>query len=177
MPNYCNFSMRVKGKKANVKEFYQILEADYDYQREPIMNIDGPQRHFSRIFNINFAGYKNEAIYDCSEDTDDVEIDLVGDCAWSVYSCMCKGNHTYYNSLKEEYKEKCLATNLEEETRLLYLKVEIYSEEPGVGFQEHMIYDNGKCLVNDCVDYYEDYDEESDEYTPVGGFEEWTFSI
>ena len=49
--------------------------------------------------------------------------------------------------------------------------VEAYSEEPGVGFEEHyVIAPSGEIVVSDCVDMHEDYDEANDEWSKVGGF-------
>jgi len=31
MPNYCDFSMKIKGKKENVKTFIEWLSAHYNY--------------------------------------------------------------------------------------------------------------------------------------------------
>lgn len=35
--------------------------------------------------------------------------------------------------------------------------MEAYSSEPGIGFQEHYIYEYGKCLASECVKYEELY--------------------
>ena len=49
--------------------------------------------------------------------------------------------------------------------------VEIYSEEPGVGFEEHyIIAPSGRIAESECVDMVERYVEEDDEWVKEGGF-------
>lgn len=49
--------------------------------------------------------------------------------------------------------------------------IEAYSEESGIGFEEHYIISpTGQIVEQECVDMHEDYDEERDEWTKVGGF-------
>ena len=57
-----------------------------------------------------------------------------GDCAWSISTAM---------------------PNLLEVSERLGLCIEVFSSEPGNGFQEHYIYDKGSLLVDECVDYCE----------------------
>lgn len=74
---------------------------------------------------------------------------VFGDCAWSVYCCMCEGSYTYYTDSHESDPK---LTCLREATEELQLEVEIKSEEPGMGFWEHFHYKNGECLCNDTGD-------------------------
>ena len=70
---------------------------------------------------------------------------ISGDCAWSVKSAMCQA----YNE-----------NNLEAISQRLNLTIEVFSEEPGIGFMEHFAVENGSIMVDDCFDYYEcDIDE------------------
>lgn len=57
-----------------------------------------------------------------------------GDCAWSISTAMPK---------------------LQEESARLGLCIEAFSSEPGIGFQEHYLYDKGILLEDECVDYCE----------------------
>ena len=59
----------------------------------------------------------------------------------------------------------------------LNLDMEVYSEEPGCGFQEHYVFADKVLVVNESVDYTEEYDEENDEWVSEGGFEDWSFEI
>ena len=173
MANECNFSMKVKGEKRNILTFINELTPSYDYESDPIIKEGGP-RHFTRIFNIEID---NESELENCKDDDITSVIIDGTCAWSVWSCMCKGPHTYYSSLKRDYGDKCVATNLEDETRLLNLEVEIFSDECGLCFQEHFLYNKGECIIEEERDYEEYYNEETDEYTCDGAFESWDFSI
>lgn len=140
MSNYCEYCMRVKGLSKNVDSFVKLMQADYD---------EVP-RHFWRIFSAD--------VYDESESDGTKTVDICGDCAWSVYACMCEGDHTYSKDNSEA------STSLREQSELLQLTIEVFSSEPGIGFQEHYLYKNGKELVKDCVDYSETYFENEDEF-------------
>ena len=67
------------------------------------------------------------------------------DVAWSVKSAMCNISNP---------------NNLEELSKRLNLTIEIFSKEPGIGFMEHFVVENGTVMCDDCFDYYEcDIDE------------------
>lgn len=128
MPNFCEYEMCVKGKHENILEFQQVM---VDYERE---------RHFWRVFEAEI------------EFSDDELAHIHGDCAWSVYSCMCDGDCTYAEDVEENRR-----TSLRQESERLQLEIEVYSSEPGMGFQEHFHYKNGEELCNECEDYLEFY--------------------
>lgn len=110
----------------------------------------------------------------CTETEYTLVID--GTCAWSLANCNAE---EIFSQLTEE----------------LQLKLEAFSNEYGVGIEEHYLYDNGECIYNECVSVktyywdrdayptYEHYlkavpdapDESCFEYTDevhVGGFDE-----
>lgn len=62
-------------------------------------------------------------------------LDVYGDCAWSVSSAMLTG--------------------LERETKNLQLIVEVFSEETGCQFQEHIVVQHGTTVKHEVVDYEE----------------------
>lgn len=146
MANNCGYNMKVVGdSEANVNEFCQILS----YQHPD-------DRYFSRIFEAYV--YRTEHI------NNQYIAYISGDCAWSVYSCMCAGPFTYYT---DRDIDNLSVTNLALETKRLHLVVEIYSEEPGVGFAEHIIYDNGEEIEmeeRDFSEYWLDDFESAEEF-------------
>lgn len=188
MPNYCNYSMCVKGTKENVEEFIKVIQADYNYGTMEFSY----DRHFFRVF---------EADYNEIEELDDniYQAIIDGYCAWSVSSCMFN-NHSssYYNALKERYPNAFRGTTLPIESKRLNLDIEVFSEEGGMCFQEHYIILKGDVVCDECVDWNEYYideyetkeeaeedleieitDEEwnsGDSYISRGGFE-WDFDI
>lgn len=140
MANNCMYTMKVIGnREEDIDEFVNMLNYEYEGRR------------FARIFSAD----SYEKNYE--EETHRWSVKIVGDCAWSVYSCMCSGIGTYYGDGTTSE-----LTNLEIETHRLGLTVEIYSQEPGIGFAEHYIYDNGTCLVSDEEDYQEYWNDEFD---------------
>ena len=161
MPNICCYEMKIIGKKENVNKLITYLQAFYDYNSSA--EVCKEDKHFFRVF---------DAYVD--EQTDQYAI-VSGSCAWSVTSCMLhQGNINYYTDFKKRYPKIFQGTCMEETTEELDLKVEIFSEEPGEGFMEHYLIDKGKILIDDCVDYYEEYDEETDEIHPIGGLK-WEY--
>lgn len=123
-------------------------------------------------------------IYEGSADEGAVE--LWGECAWSVATAMID-----YGTLD--------VITLPAATEKFGLTVEVYSEELGMGFQEHYLVENGKIIIEECVDCEEYYvqDMTADEkeefkrehrltegeiiermeegYVKIGGFERWDF--
>lgn len=131
--------------------------------------------HFWRIFESD--------VYDEEMCGDNTALYIAGYCAWSLESC-CRASG-YSNGIDL----------FEENTRDLGLKMEAYSREPGLCFEEHYIYDNGECIEDECLDIsvfwwdkdefptYEDFKKEYEDAPPerffddcdevyLGGFEE-----
>ena len=98
-----------------------------------LVSYDVPN-HFYRIFEAD--------VYDEREVEGTTSLYISGYCAWSLYTC-CKGSGYFDGDL------------FEINTRELNLKMEAYSHEPGVGFEEHYIYDHGKCVEDSCIDMTE----------------------
>lgn len=148
MANNCFYDMKIVGtSKENVDEFISMLT--YDNQ----------ERYFARIFSAD--------VYEETEIDGKYTAKVSGDCAWSVYSCMCDGVFTYYDKGRDEHLT-CLAV----ETERLDLSVEIFSEEPGVGFAEHYLYKNGDCIIEDEVElaeYWWDQGESLEEFLDANG--------
>lgn len=173
MANYCSYEMKIKGKKENVDKLIEYLQSDYYYENKELVKCDA-DRHFCRVFECHIADdYKEEGYQG-------YEI-VYGSCAWSVFSCMMSGDHTYYNDLIKYKNNK--VTCMTKATKELDLEVEIFSEEPGCCFMEHFLIDKGKILIEDCVDWEEQYDEDGDPiYDEYGnriqkGGLEWNYTI
>lgn len=145
MPNYCNYQMKVVGKKENVEELIKIMKANYDYGT---MKFDYERHMGGRVFEAEDNGI--EEIENGLHETY-----ISGYCAWSVYSCMFDGDHTYYHNLKKNYGDQCRSTTVPIESKKLNLDIEIYSEECGCCFQEHYLIRKGDIEVDDCVDWNE----------------------
>lgn len=154
MPNYCCYNMQVTGeKKENIEEFIQVLQADYNYRTKEFT----APRHMFRVFTADpsdIVPYHGK--YACN---------IVGDCAWSVYSCMMEGPFSYYSEVAEEHPDDFRGTTLIKESELLDLDIEVFSEEPGMGFAEHYLISKGDKIIDEeepLQTYY--FDEEEDSY-------------
>ena len=108
MPNYCYYSMCVKGKRENIEEFIKVIQSGYNYDT---MEFDY-DRHLFRVF---------EAYYEIIEDLGDglSQVIINGNCAWSVNSCMFEDG--YYGRWKSKYKDDFRGTTLPIESKRLNL--------------------------------------------------------
>lgn len=99
--------------------------------------------HLWRIFDAD--------IYDKYENEDGtITIDVCGSCAWSIESCCRASGYSEGVDL------------FEVNSRELNLEIECWSDECGMCFQEHYIYNNGECLIDECVEWTETYYDEDD---------------
>ena len=88
--------------------------------------------HFWRIFEAYVADeYNNDT---------ETSMYICGYCAWSLETCCRASGYSKGIDL------------FEINTRNLNLKMEAYSREPGVGFEEHYIYEYGECVEDECRD-------------------------
>ena len=139
------------------------------------LNVEDLREFLAVMENEKFMDFDYEEIDDWGEG-ERKTVRFYGDCKWSISSSI---NSSHYgNALDETTKG---------------LIVEMWSQEPGCAFEEHVVYANGTCLCDDCVDYEEynldDYDsleelnkecgtnfkEEDfiDRVASVGGFEDF----
>ena len=160
MPNICTAMMYVKGYKDNVDEFIKIMNADYSYTTGRFSH----DRHFFRVFSTY--------VYDYDVNGVEAMASINFECAWSVYTCLFNGPHTYYDDTCEPItifnrnihninwadiiEHRRHATHILAEADRLNLKIEIYATEPGMGFaEEYKII--GKYLIQDEELPYDEY--------------------
>lgn len=179
MANICCFVMRVKGKKENVLKFQRIITRDRT-------GMDVDDEIFAEEISKCFYKWIEECNVYNEKETKDGEyvIEMSGDCAWSVSTAMLSNGTGIYN--------------IEDLSQDLKLKIEVYSEEYGIGFQEHYFFDNGNQLIDEiCTDAFEFYIENEDDlkevnelygtsyimddvedgYIHIGGYGDWDFEI
>ena len=106
-----------------------------------MMTYNHPTYHFHRVFEAD--------VYDRGEGYALIS----GDVAWSIYSAML----CLLGGCESTGKEYTFISNV---SKLLHLEIEIFSSEPGEEFQEHYIFNNGKTVLSDRVDYIEYYFDE-----------------
>lgn len=169
MANDCIGFMNVRGRADCVDEFIAILQADYSYYKDS-KNGDytwcaNPNNfshipHFFRVFEaypMEGDGY-HTAVYKS------VSIQFV--VAWSVWSCMFPGPHTYYNDFQRDHPNQHFGSNILIESKRLQLEIEIWSYETGFVFQEHYKICSGVLVKNEeynfnilWLDNYSNYEE------------------
>ena len=89
-----------------------------------------------RVYNYNIydQGYhKEENVY---------YVYIDGDCAWSIQSAML-----------DKHK-------IQEIIYVYRLDAEAYSEEIGIGFMEHYLYEYGELIKDECRDFFSFYIED-----------------
>lgn len=125
MANNCCFDMKITGGEEGIKELVSMLRWEGKFKEAGLGRIYSFEA--DEIEKTNIPGvYQTRG---------------AGDCAWSVLTAMQNygGRHP----------------SLESETGRLGLVVEVYSSEPGIGFQEHILIAMGSVIISDCVDYSE----------------------
>ena len=162
MANICNFSMVVKGKKENIEQFTDMMQ-----QKGTVWMGRGAVIDFTDMEELENGKYR------CQID---------GDTKWSVQSSMID-NAISMRTEPEKWsfgntdKTKLTFVTMFEACNQLQLDMEVYSEECGVGFEEHFIFIDGELIIDECVDIVEKYNEETMEYERYGGFGDWDFEI
>jgi len=155
MPNYCDYEMKITGSKNAIKRVIDCLKADYNY------GTGKPEhKHFFRVFECEDGG---DFI---KEGENKYSKYVFGYCAWSVASCMLDGQYTYYNDIKKEYPKIFMGTTLKEQSKDCI--IEVFSEEGGMGFSEHYIFNKGVCELDDtCELESAGYDENGEPTTNI----------
>lgn len=148
MPNYCGFSMKVKGSKESILKMDKIMTADYSYG-----DTKANDPHFFRVWNE----YMGE-LEPLGDDT--YTRVYAGDCAWSLWTCM--GREGYYEMYqnKPNFNGKSLLCCSKD----LNLEIECLGEELAMEFEEYYYTNPEGKEVYEChnLDYI-DEDEECSE--------------
>ena len=163
MANICDFSMMVKGKKENIEKFIDMME-----QKGTVWMGRGADVDFTEIEEVENGKCR------CQID---------GTTKWSVESSMIL-NAVFMREHPDMWafgegvdKTKLSFITLYEACEQLELAMEVYSEELGCGFQEHYLFNEGQLMIDEVVEYTEEYNEETEEYESSGGFDSWNFEI
>lgn len=157
MANICSFRMRLKGEKENISKFFLAL---------------------TKNGNV-WMGRGAQADIDFLSDN---EAEIEGRCKWSIRSALIGDSFSMRRQKEtgvgiwwglDTSKEFITLFEACEEYRV---NMEVYSEESRRGFSEHYAYNDGKIL-DECVDFSEDFDEDTGERIFSGGFSEWAFDV
>lgn len=128
MANICEFYMKVKGQKESVETFYKIISRSSNIYKNRVLG---------RVYEV----YKEDEYFMGQNGAGDYAMILSGECAWSVCTSIL-------------YK-KGDKSGLDFESKALGLVIEVFSREPGMGFEEHYIIDNGDIILEECEDMIE----------------------
>ena len=189
MPNYCHYTMRVRGSYEAIDEMERRLT---DYDHTP---------HFWRVFEADRVDEPSRQ----GDGSADMVAEFDGTCAWSVNACMCDGPLTYAGDFSKNPETAPCCTSLAKTAEELGIDIEVFSEEPGMGFAEHYRYLRGEAPIEEETEYREIFwdryehatfaefdeacgvselglteedfhDEDGEEYAIIGGYERnWAF--
>lgn len=139
MPNWAMASMSVVLPTRNAKAFQSLFLGDDEKENE------GKKEYFARTFLNQVVEEKNDKGMSL--------LHIDAQCAWSVGSCLI--------DKRESEEGKPIAITLEEAIRKCEVKrLTLYSNEPGIGFEETALFDLDK---GDEV-YYESRETYRDPY-------------
>lgn len=170
MPNYCNYTMKVTGRKENIKELLDILNADSDYKKYEFSY----DRHFCRVFKAEPSENLSK-LKPVDKRHDIYELFITGYCAWSVHSCMFGGEYSFYDNLYKKFGDKSKAITIDTEAKRLNLFIEIISEEEGEGFSEYYLLSPKGLLNKKIVKVSFLYNEDNELEKIIGGFGKYKF--
>lgn len=132
MANICNFSMLIKGSKEGREKFIDALE------------------HRGQIYMGRGASVDEK-----EEDDSKNETYLSGEVKWSVEEALIDNAKEMRDNPSGWYfgegidKESLTFLTLWEACKQFGVNMEVFSEEEGIGFEEHMKYENGE-ITEEC---------------------------
>jgi len=173
MANICNFQMLVKGKRENIESFLKAMNQDGD-----IWMGRGAE---------TYVEWKKE-------DKDDTcaIANVSGSCKWSIVSALIdnaksmeRQRLTGVGSWHEDEQTSKVKRymSLPEACTFFNVNMEVYSEEEGCCFQEHMkaenIVKNGERTLkwhDECCEWSVEYDD-GERINETGGYPSWNFDL
>lgn len=150
MANCCSYELHVTGSKESLDkltEYFKEIDK-YDYLQDI-------QRPMNRIF------YSSEPLM--TRHRDDLLI-VCADCAWSMASTFEIDKEYLIDSEREIYGKFFKFSEICKE---LKLEAEAWSDECGMQFSEHFFWYEDGNYEEYCLDYKEEYNEESGEWELV----------
>lgn len=149
MANFCDFTMKIHGKAENLQEFYKALSQDGDI----------------------WMGHGADAEIEFEEDG----VALIsGCCDWSIQSALID-NAVSMREESEKWRrepgeESRQYITLFEACKKWGLVMEVFSQEPGIQFQEHYSCYKGLVVDEECVKWRQ---LDKDEFKTKEDAEEW----
>ena len=154
MANNCFYTIKAVSKDKNALE--RLIK---------IMNYEDNEYYIYRCF----SAYKDDEY-----DKNDLYVIMIsGDCAWS---CVKWFDNQEVFTDKDENNAHYVTLDILCEK--LKIGIELFSEEPGVGFQEHyVVHSNGNKVVDEEAEwiqkFFDEDGEELDEPIEEGGFDNY----
>ena len=143
MPNWASGQVRIIGEKKNVRKSLHRFLSSIENLQYRMSNV----KYFARSF-ID-SSYKDifenfEIDTNQSKESDIMNYVIYVSFAWSAYGCLVEG-------YPQKYQDICI--DLETACKLDDVEMEIYTEEEGIGFEEHIICNRyGEIIKNECID-------------------------
>lgn len=163
MANICSYNMAVRGTKENIETFINMVN-----QKGTCYMGRGAE-----VYDVEYEQLE-ENLWRCTFD---------GCTKWSIQASLVmdaismRKTPERWAFSRDTDRASLTFVTLYEACEQLNIDMECYSEESDMGFQEHFLFKDGQLVLEECVEYSEEYDEENDEWIPEGGFGEWCFEI
>jgi hypothetical protein len=130
MPNWCSFTMYVKGTDESIETLKRAM--DYD-------NLKEGEKFLARTFDVTHSKVSHD-------DNTTVHV-FYGMVAWSIRTCWTKEHIMSYPSRDDE------CYTIDELAQKLDLHIEIMSDEGGNAFMEHYYVTPEGIQVSEAFDY------------------------
>lgn len=136
MPNWACGTVTVTGTAGNIKGFLSRFLFD-DWKN--------PEQYFARSFAADTYASMVKAVDACARGNKNARFsyDLSVEFAWSAYSCIVDG-------YPQRAEKECIT--LEEACAVHNVTAEVFTEECGMYFAEHIICTPDGFELNECVD-------------------------
>ena len=151
MANDCYYDMVAVGPKDKLERLIDIMH----YEDK------GKERYY--IYRVFEAGIGRDMEPVPDDPKGRYWVAICGDVAWSA-------DRWVHDEPHKEPTADGLYVTLPFLSAELGIDFEVFTEESGIGFQEHYVIIGGKLVVEQCVDYAEPYFEDEEDMAEVVGY-------
>lgn len=160
MGNLCSFTMKIKGNPENIKTFHNYLT-----QNGPVWMGRGAE-----------SEYDTEQLDEVMKETENnnFELYLGGSVKNSIADALISDAiemRTTPNRWSLKNESDLSFITLFEACEQLNLDMEVFSEEPGCCFAEHILFKDKKVVTKEMIPFTETWSEEKEDYIRTGGYD------
>lgn len=137
------------------------MDSDYPRFARSFLNIYGPEEYMSIIAQTNHRDEDERGCY---------RVCLSVNFAWSASCCILPGKHSYLDTASESDRKGLISVM--DAVKKHNVWIEIFTEEPGMCFQEHILVNNlGEIVIDEALSISNEETEDGEIIT-IGGYTE-----